>query len=194
MALTDDPPANKRQAVLQAALALIDARGFHGTSMAAIAERADVGAGTIYRYFEGKEDLINQLYAEARAEAHRSVLSMGFEPDASVQDRLYALWRAIILNYIECPTLYRFIVQYESSPFLRESTRAQIEDMKAPFRQLHQDGIEQGLLRDLPEPVHGAVFTGALSHLVQRHVAGDIVLDETMINQTFEMIWAAYRA
>jgi len=160
--------------------------------MAAIAEEAEVGAGTIYRYFEGKEDLVHQLYEDARRKAHRSVLSMGFDADASVRERLYTLWRAVILDYIDCPKLYRFILKYESSGYLRESSRAQAEDLEAPFREIYRDGVEQGLFRSLPRSVYASFFTGAVSHLVQDHLNEETGLDDALVDQTFEMLWAAY--
>jgi len=160
--------------------------------MATIAEEADVGAGTIYRYFDGKEDLIHQLYAEARREAHRSIRSLGFDDDASVRERLYALWRAVLLDYIDCPRLYRFILKYESSAYLQESERAQTEDLEAPFQAIYRDGVEQNLFRPLPESIFASFFTGAVTHLVQEHLNGDTELDDTRIDQTFDMLWAAY--
>jgi len=177
---------------LEAALRLFDEHGFRDASMAALAEEADVGAGTIYRHFEGKEDLVDQLYEAARAEAHRSVLNMGFDEDAPVRERLYTTWRAVILNYIDCPRLYRFILKYESSTYLRATHRAQTEDLRAPFRQIYEDGVEQGLFAPLPESVYTSFFTGAVSHLVQEHLNGGGTLDEEMIDRTFEMLWAAY--
>ncbi|MFZ2950245.1 MAG: helix-turn-helix domain-containing protein, partial [Desulfuromonadaceae bacterium] len=52
----------KRDEIVRAALELIAENGFHGAPMAMIAEKAGVGAGTIYRYFENKDVLINELY------------------------------------------------------------------------------------------------------------------------------------
>jgi len=43
---------DKRETILAAALELFVERGFYGTAVPEIAERAGVGAGTIYRYFE----------------------------------------------------------------------------------------------------------------------------------------------
>ena len=56
--------SDKRNDVMQAALGLIAERGFHGAPMAEIAEKAGVAAGTIYRYFESKDVLINELHRE----------------------------------------------------------------------------------------------------------------------------------
>lgn len=56
--------SDKRDEILRAALELIAEHGFHGAPMAMVAERAGVGAGTIYRYFEGKDALIAEIFAE----------------------------------------------------------------------------------------------------------------------------------
>jgi len=56
--------SDKRADIMQAAMELIAARGFHGAPMAVIAEKADVAAGTIYRYFENKDVLIAELHRD----------------------------------------------------------------------------------------------------------------------------------
>src|SRR5690349_16044689 len=61
-------PADKREAILAAALELFVERGFHGTAVPEVADRAGVGAGTIYRYFASKEALVNALYQKYKAE------------------------------------------------------------------------------------------------------------------------------
>ena len=187
-----DNAQGKRDDILEAGLRLFDEQGFHGTSMSAIADAAGVGAGTIYRYFDGKDDLVDQLYEEARDEAHRSILNMGFDEDASVRERLSTTWRAVIRNYMACPRLYRFILQYESSAYLRRTQRAQPEDLRSPFQEIYRDGVEQGLFPDLPQSVYSSFFIGTVTHLVQEHLNGGPELDEELIDQSFEMLWAAF--
>ena len=74
----------KRKAILQATLTLISEHGFHGTPMSKVAEQAGVGAGTIYRYFDSKESLINELFLEIKAEFSQAML-VGLEPGASIE-------------------------------------------------------------------------------------------------------------
>src|SRR5215510_13871781 len=57
---------DKREAILAAALELFVERGFFGTAVPEIADRAGVGAGTIYRYFESKEALVNAIYRQEK--------------------------------------------------------------------------------------------------------------------------------
>ncbi len=55
-----------RAAIEQSALTLFAERGFHGTSVPCIARRAGIAAGTMYRHFPSKEQLVNELYRNAK--------------------------------------------------------------------------------------------------------------------------------
>jgi AcrR family transcriptional regulator len=46
-----------REALIQAASLVMTEKGVDGATMLEIAERADVGAGTVYNYFKSKDDL-----------------------------------------------------------------------------------------------------------------------------------------
>src|SRR5688500_7489538 len=64
-------PAGKRDAVLAAALALFTERTYEGTPMPAVAQRAGIGVGTIYRYFPSKEALGNAVFQQGKREMLR---------------------------------------------------------------------------------------------------------------------------
>jgi AcrR family transcriptional regulator len=55
------PPAERREAILAAALAEFSARGFAATRLEDVARRAEVAKGTIYLYFRDKETLFQEL-------------------------------------------------------------------------------------------------------------------------------------
>ncbi|MEM5672990.1 helix-turn-helix domain-containing protein [Bacillus cereus] len=55
---------NKQEDIFDAAIQLFAERGYDGTTIPMIAEKAKVGAGTIYRYFENKEALVNSLFTK----------------------------------------------------------------------------------------------------------------------------------
>lgn len=64
-----------RERILAAAQEVFSQKGFHQATMDEIAERADVGKGTLYRHFPSKENLFHQLVQirlkELEAEAER---------------------------------------------------------------------------------------------------------------------------
>src|SRR5437763_16968583 len=54
-----------RQRLVRAALELFTAQGFHVTTTPHIAKKAGVAEGTIYRHFDSKQHLLNELYRAA---------------------------------------------------------------------------------------------------------------------------------
>jgi AcrR family transcriptional regulator len=58
----------RRQQILEAASACARLSGFHGASMAQIAQAAGLSVGQIYRYFENKEAIIAAIVAQDVAE------------------------------------------------------------------------------------------------------------------------------
>lgn len=55
---------DKRQCILEATAELIAEHGLQACPMSAVARQAGCGAGTIYRYFETKDELVQELYLE----------------------------------------------------------------------------------------------------------------------------------
>jgi AcrR family transcriptional regulator len=70
--------------ILDATLELLAERGFHATTMDAIAERAGVGKNTIYRRWDAKQDLVIDAFAHFTA---------GLELRAGEGDDVYELLR-----------------------------------------------------------------------------------------------------
>src|SRR5687768_1361146 len=86
--------SDKRAAILEAALELFVERGFHGTAVPEVAERAGVGAGTIYRYFASKEALVNELYQREKSMLSTRVLRE-FPIASSAREQFGTLWRRL---------------------------------------------------------------------------------------------------
>jgi AcrR family transcriptional regulator len=51
-----------RQAIIEAAFDIFRERGYHGTSMRQIAERAGIALGGIYNHFTSKEDIFAEVF------------------------------------------------------------------------------------------------------------------------------------
>src|SRR5688572_8661145 len=88
-------PEGKEAAILDAALALFAERGFHGTAVPLVAERAAVGAGTVYRYFASKEALVNAVYQLWKARLGRALLDE-FPVDAPFRRQFHELWTRLV--------------------------------------------------------------------------------------------------
>ncbi|MGK7876780.1 MAG: TetR/AcrR family transcriptional regulator [Xenococcaceae cyanobacterium] len=54
----------KRRLIVEASLQVFGRKGFQGTRMSDIAQEAGIGKGTIYEYFDSKEELILKIFED----------------------------------------------------------------------------------------------------------------------------------
>ena len=80
---------------MEAALACFVERGFYGTAMPQIAEKAGVASGTIYHYFDSKEALVNALYRSWKTVVAQRVF-MAFPQDAGAREQFRVMWNEMI--------------------------------------------------------------------------------------------------
>ena len=85
----DTATRGKRERLIEGARSLIHEQGVHRTTLAEVAERADVPLGNIYYYFKTKDDLVGAVLV--RYQEQVAALIEGFERHRSPQARLKAL-------------------------------------------------------------------------------------------------------
>jgi AcrR family transcriptional regulator len=76
------PKVASKETILDAALAVFRERGYEGTTIPAIAERAGIAQGTVYNYFPSKEKL---MFACARAGGTPGAIFTGLRDDIGVR-------------------------------------------------------------------------------------------------------------
>lgn len=187
---------DKREEIVCAALELIAGNGFHGAPMAMIAERANVGAGTIYRYFENKEVLINDLYGDIEKNI-MAALREGYSVEKPFRERYLHLGTELLQHFIKNPLVFRYLEQFHNSPYGVAFRRDKILGTAASgcniFRELFQEGITQQILKDLPLVILFALFFGPVLSVARDHILGFVELDEALIHKTIEACWDAVK-
>lgn len=63
----------RRRAIVRSAYAVLTERGYERTSISDIARHAEVGQGTVYRYFDSKRDLLDHVFDYAVAKTVRAL-------------------------------------------------------------------------------------------------------------------------
>ena len=71
--MTEELTLTTRDRLLAAAQELIEEGGYAGAQVAAIAERAGVAAGTLYRHFESKQELFVEVFRAVCAREERAM-------------------------------------------------------------------------------------------------------------------------
>lgn len=183
---------DKREAILDAALTLFAERGFHGTAVPLVAERAKVGAGTIYRYFENKEALVNAVYRKWK-HAFTAAVVETFPFDAPVRGQFHALWTRIFGFAKDHPTALQFIELHHHAAYLDAESRALEEQSLAPARALLDETRRQQITKDVPSAVLIHIVWGAFTRLVKAAAEGQITLDAETLGQAENCLWEAVR-
>jgi AcrR family transcriptional regulator len=187
---------NKRDEIVRSALELIAEHGFHGAPMAMIAERAGVGAGTIYRYFENKDVLIHELYRELFEAKLYPFLLDGYAAEAPFMIRFLHLGTTLLRYFIEHPLHFRYLEQFHNSPYGVAIRRDKILGKEGGcdvFRELFEQGAAQQVIKDFPLVILFDLAFGPLLAVARDHILGFVQLDDAMIDRTIEACWDAVK-
>lgn len=185
----------KRDEIIRAALELIAEHGFHGAPMAMIAEQAGVGAGTIYRYFENKDVLINELYRDLEERIYPVILE-DYVSDKTIRERFLHLGAALLQYFIVNPLDFRYLEQFHNSPYGVEHRRDKILGKKNEcdlFSELFEEGIALQIIKDFPLVILFALSFGPLLAVARDHILGFIVLEDMLLDQIVEACWDAIK-
>ena len=129
-------PAQQQQAIVQAALDEFAAHGFHDASLNRVIDAAGISKGSMYYYFDGKEDLYAYVAHLGLAGLFEQV---GPLPDLGVGDA-DAFWSDLGDYYLR---LMRALV---ASPQLAAMLRGWAAAARGPASQKAQEELEQSSL------------------------------------------------
>jgi AcrR family transcriptional regulator len=147
--------AATRQRIVDSGRELVLARGYRATTVAAIAEKAEVNVDTVYRLVGRKPVLMRELVEQAisgtdhavAAEQRAHVLAIQAEPDPRVRFAIYA--RAIRETHARLAPLFLALRDASSTEPEAKEIWQQVSDRRAANMRGFVSGIaELGALRD----------------------------------------------
>jgi AcrR family transcriptional regulator len=184
--------SDKGEAILAAALELFVERGFHGTAVPLVAERAGVGAGTIYRYFASKEALVNAVYQKWKMEIAKAVLD-NFPGSAPPREQFHLFWQRLARFAIQHRRAFEFLELHHHASYLDEQSRALEARIVAAAQAFIQSAISQQALKDHPPMVLMVLVWGAFVGLARACSEGRVTLDARTIEIGEQCAWEAIR-
>ena len=184
----------KREAIVEAMLGVVAEYGFHGAPMSLVAERANVGAGTIYRYFQDKDAVIAACYQDLARRFYAGVRKE-YPESRPVRERFLHVATAVVRHFLKAPRDLRFLQQFHDSPYGAEVRRERLfgHGDKDLLRELFEEGRSQQILKDLPIPILFGLAFGPLAHVCRDHALGFLELDDRLIKETVQGCWDALK-
>ena len=138
----------KREAILHEAAKLFAKHGFADTDVQVVADRAKVGKGTVYRYFDDKKGLFLAVSQMVWRELHQHILER-IATGRTAIDRIRLGVRAN-LEFFQLHPHYIEIVMIERATFHDTIEATQYSYRKSTIMGLHQvleGAVQEGSLR-----------------------------------------------
>ena len=158
----------QRQEMLAAGLDLFSRKGYHNVSMHEIAAQAEFAIGTLYKFFQNKEELYKALVLELCAEFEDSIMRAIEQPQDEVEKlRSYVRAKTEVFRR-NLPFIRLYLAESRGASFnlkaglddeIRQRYYISVESIAAIFA----SGIKNQRFKKIADPYHLAV---ALSSVI----------------------------
>ncbi|MBN8208133.1 TetR/AcrR family transcriptional regulator [Bacillus sp. NTK071] len=184
--------SNKKDNVMNSALALFAERGFDATTVPMIATAANVGAGTIYRYFENKEVLVNTLFQNCISTFTKTIEDE-FPFNQSIRKQFHHIFKSMILFTNKNEHAMYFIKKHSAGHFLNDQSQADFTQLLNLFKTFFDTGKQQFVIRNLPSEALIAIVYGAFLEIQDLVRAGGLNPDQEILLGIEESLWDSVR-
>jgi AcrR family transcriptional regulator len=184
------PPVDRRRQILDAAIRVFARQGFHACRVSDIAREAGVAYGLVYHYFDSKEQILNELFAE-RWSLMLSAIEEVDERSIPAREKLDAVAGFIIDSYRHDPELMKVII-VEVTRAANSFGRTHLPEINQAYEMIAKivrDAQQAGDFRDDVDPLFASMwFYGAIEQLLSGWVFELIPGGEEDFDRAREMV------
>ena len=155
----------RRQEILNTALSIFAAKGFHGTTMAQISQESQYPLGTIYKYFSGKQQMYHDLVLHKVQELGLILLEISKEKETTARQKLLNSLFAKAKFYQSNDEVIRIYISERSNidavlmPKLNQKVNKMHQKMVDLFQAIFEQGIRDGEFKAYPAKEIAIVFS-----------------------------------
>jgi len=158
----------RRKEILDAATRLFAKNGYHGTTMSEIAREAEFSTGSLYNFFENKEELYFSLMRD-KIEALEEELDKIYTTEEGVEESLKS-FISTILDYFERERDF-FAIFAEQRETFQRSSKGELGDIindkyeryLGNMAGLMSRGVEEGIFKPLNPAELALIFLGIVN-------------------------------
>jgi len=160
----------KKEAVYKAAIKVIAREGFHDATIDKIATVAGVSVGTIYNYFQNKDDILNFIF-QTEYEKRKSYFLEIQKIDRHPLINLKMILTMHFAEVKENPDIYRIILRERCMPRICHFEGiTRFEGLPRFIEEILADGIRKEKIRSCNLKVVSAAVFGAIEALMSRYL------------------------
>ncbi len=159
-----------KEEILRAALNLFSTKGFHNVSMQDVAAESEFAVGTLYNFFQSKEQLFSELLDDCAEKIHQTIspiFQSGLPEDKKIR-AFIKIHNKLAEDNIEFIKLY--VSEYGTLTIVPRTATEKAEQTKTGLYSKIEETIKSGIERNIFRPVDAKITTMSLSSTLQSFI------------------------
>ncbi|AYO31932.1 TetR/AcrR family transcriptional regulator [Biomaibacter acetigenes] len=160
----------KKELIRKAAIDVIAENGFFNAAVDRIAARAGVAVGTVYNYFEKKEDILDYIF-QVEYEKRVSFLEDLKKRDTGPVEKIREIMNMHFSEMKKNPNLARVLLRERG--FAEQDKMIHIkkfEELPAQIKDIIQEGVDKGFIRKCNPEILSVIIFGAVEALMTKFI------------------------
>ena len=159
---TEARKAAVRERIVGAARELIAHGGYAEASVAAVAKRAGVATGTVYRYFPSKAELFAEVFRHASRREVEAVIAAAANGGASAPARIASAVETFARRALRGPRLAWALIAEPVDPAVEAERLVFRRAYRDAFAEVIESGVAAGELPEQDPATSAAALVGAI--------------------------------
>ena len=150
----------RRQQIQEAARVFFSEKGFVGTTIEDIANKAELSPATIYQYFKDKDDLYAQLNIESLTALMKRVEKVSKNKKYNHEEKIHGFKNAMIWIFKSDPRLFKNTLQFQLISDFKSLETEPLGKINGLYRsilsiiaEVYQEGVQDGVFKDGLHPM-----------------------------------------
>ena len=189
---------DKRDQIRQAAERVFARYGFHNARATQIAEEAGVAVGTIYNYFQHKDDILVEIF-ETEKNARMATIERILATDQPMREKIHEIVHFQIDRALENRETMRFFISEDLhlGNNAEHCTQQMFKEVPEHVAGILRDAMDRGEIRRMDPMVAANAIVGAQRAMLARLCFFDDAdarrMRETAADELATFIWQALR-
>ncbi|MDO5115184.1 MAG: TetR/AcrR family transcriptional regulator [Synergistaceae bacterium] len=184
---------NKREAIFEATVGLLNEVGYDGVSMSKIAAAAGVSPSTIYVYFDNKDDMLKKVYLDVKKKLF-CAMTRGLTADMPVRSAVSLICHNL-LDFMRGNEGYLlFLEQSAGSPRIDALWQDEVKSLFEPIFALFERGAAEGVLKKAPPLLLCSFCFHPVAQIYKQQCRSRFAVSGLDYELVFRMCWDAVRA
>ena len=183
----------KEERIKQVTLEIVSQAGLAGLKISKVAKEAEVSPSMIYTYFKNKEELIESVFwgvVKTIFDRLESEKDSDLPFKLQFRQQFHHFMGLKLKKSIE----FEYFSSFVKSPFFKPEYHKMIIENSRGMLELIREGRRKMIIKDdVPVDLILALGGGFMEKLVEFHQNQVMLMDETTIDQAFELLWDAVK-